>query len=103
MPAAPAVPLTAARAAVLREMITKLRFVYAKTMLAAPHEYVVRTQENEADYLALFHAIQEHGQRSRYGKRWYRYLHLDGWKYWAMTTAVGQSHIINRARVAPHV
>jgi hypothetical protein len=100
MPAAPAVPVSAARASELRQVAARLDFRSAKTMLDRPHEYVVRTQENEADYLALFEAIQAHGQRSRYGKRWYRYLHPgDGYRYWAMTTAVGQSWIINRARV----
>jgi hypothetical protein len=100
MAAAPPVPLTAARAEELRAIISRLTFTFAKTMPETPHFYTVRRPENEVDYLTLFEAIQAHGQRSRFGKRWYRYLHPgDGYRYWAMTSAVGQSWIINRARV----
>jgi hypothetical protein len=92
--------LSEARASELRAAVARLDFRFAKTMPDQPHEYVVRTQENEADYLALFEAIQVHGVRARFGERWYRYLHPgDGHRYWTMTTAVGQSWIINRARI----
>jgi hypothetical protein len=50
--------------------------------------------------------IQAHGVSEwapdRPGKRRYRNRYLypgDGWKYWALTTAGGQSRIINRAKV----
>jgi hypothetical protein len=67
-----------------------------------PHEYTVRSPETEEDYVALFEAISAHGVRERYGQRWYRYLRPgDGWRYWAMTSAIGQSHILNRARIDP--
>jgi hypothetical protein len=65
-----------------------------------PHWYVVRGAENEADYVALFDIIREQGVWEKFGKRRYRYLYLgDGWKYWAMTTDVNYSRIINRAKV----
>ena len=80
--------------------LSRLEFRFAKTMPTAPHWYTVRTAENEADYVALFHAIQANGVREKFGKRRYRYLYLgDGWKYWAMTTDVNYSRIINRAKV----
>jgi hypothetical protein len=88
-------------------VIARLSFRFAKTLPHIPHEYTVRTPETEADYVALFEAILTQGVREWFeppGRRRYRvrYLHPgDGWKYWAMTTALGASHVINRARVAP--
>jgi hypothetical protein len=85
----------------LLEVIERLVLFFAKTMPDEPHEYVVKTLANEADYTGLFTAIREHGAWERYGKRRYRYLRPgDGWKYWIMTSQVGHSRIINRARVA---
>jgi hypothetical protein len=79
---------------------------FAKTLRHIPHEYAVRGPENEAAYVALAEAILEHGVRERYVPEkprrpyWNRYLYPgDGWKYWLMTTALGQSRILNRARV----
>jgi hypothetical protein len=80
--------------------LSRLTFVFAKTMPTTPHEYVVRTPENEADYVALFRAVREHGVDERFQKRRYHYWYAgDGWKYWAMTTDEQQSRIINRAKV----
>jgi hypothetical protein len=71
----------------LRELIGQLTFVFAKTMPDRPHEYVVKTPDNLAAYTKLFEAIKEHGLRERSGGRhYYRYLYLDHWRYWAMTT-----------------
>jgi hypothetical protein len=103
--------LSEAGARELRALIGRLVFVFAKTMPEHPHEYVVRTAENEADYVTLAQAILDHGLRERYvpekPKRpyWNRYLYRDGWKYWLLTTSIRQSRILNRARVAddePH-
>lgn len=84
----------------LFEDFNKLIFVFAKTMPEQPHEYVVRTADNEAAYFKLFALIRDHGTWERFDGRRYRYLRPgDGWKYWAMTTAMRQSRIINRAKV----
>ena len=81
--------------------LSRLTFSLAKTMPETPHEYVVRSEENEADYRALFHIIQEKGVAEKFGKRRYRYWYPgDGWKYWTMTTDVKRSHVINRAEDA---
>jgi hypothetical protein len=77
-----------------------LPFQFAKTMPNTPHWYVRRTPENETDYVELFHTIAEQGVVEKWGKARYRYWYPgDGFKYWAMTTDVRQSRIINRAKV----
>lgn len=79
---------------------TNLTFVFAKTMADTPHWYVKRNQGNEADYVELFHTIAREGRLEKWRGRSYRYWHRgDGFKYWAMTTDVRQSIIINRAKV----
>lgn len=85
--------------------IGQLSFQFAKTMPDNPHEYTVRSPENETAYVTLAQAVLEHGVRERYVPEkprrpyWNRYLYPgDGWKYWLMTTALGQSRILNRAR-----
>jgi hypothetical protein len=47
-------------------VIGRLAFRFAKTMPQMPHEYAVRSAENEADFVALFEAVQAHGVRERY-------------------------------------
>jgi hypothetical protein len=73
-------------------------FRFAKTMPDNPHYYVRRADVEEADYVALWHAINKHGTWELYEGRRYKCLYHDGWKYWYMG-ALYQSRIINRARV----
>ena len=65
-----------------------------------PHEYVVRTPENEANYVALFHLIIEHGVHEMRRGRQYQYWYPgDGWKYWRMDNDIRYSRVLNRCRV----
>jgi len=68
-------------------------------MPEAPHEYVVRTPENESAYVALFNLIGEHGVQEKWGRYKYKYWYPgDGWKYWRMTSDIRYSRVLNRAR-----
>src|SRR5258708_31114104 len=80
--------------------ITILSFRFAKTMPDCPHEYAVRSPENEQEYVRMFEAVRQHGtwQRWRGRKRQYWYAG-DGYKYWVMTDKVQYSRILNRTRV----
>ena len=70
-----------------------------------PHEYTVRRRaQDEADYIALFEAIQEHGVVERWKGRPGRYLYPgDGWRYWDLTAKMHakliHSRHINRNRI----
>jgi hypothetical protein len=84
----------------IRAVIGRLPFRLAKTMPHIPHEYTVRSPEIEADYFALFNAIQTQGTFGRYKGRKKRYLYPgDGFKYWSMTTSQWHSHVLNRMRI----
>jgi len=79
--------------------IAALSFKEAKTMPECPHEYVVRTPENEAAYVALFNLIVAEGVHEKWGRSRYQYWYPgDGWKYWRMTNDIRQSRVLNRAR-----
>lgn len=84
------------------DVIGRLSFRPAKTMPHIPHEYTVRDQAaDEADYVALFEAIQEHGIVERWKRRKQRVLYPgDGFRYWAMTTNVHQTLVLNRCTLA---
>lgn len=76
-----------------------LRFQRAKTMPDIPHEYVVRTPENEAEYKELFETIGVQGVWEKFQNRRYQYWYPgDGYKYWRMTSFFPRSRIINRAQ-----
>jgi hypothetical protein len=75
-----------------------LKFQFAKTMPDIPHFYVVRSPDNEADYVKLFTLIGEQGVWGEFQGRRYQYLYLGGWKYWRMTDHLKFSRIINRAK-----
>jgi hypothetical protein len=65
-----------------------------------PHQYTVRAPATEADYVALWNAIEAHGVFARYGGQVKRYLHPgDARKYWHMGPLY-QSVVINRMRLA---
>ena len=82
------------------QVIGQLSFRVAKTMIEIPHEYTVRDEANEEAYVALFNAIAAEGVFERWSGRKKRYLYPgDGRKYWAMTSSVWQSRILNRMRI----
>lgn len=83
-------------------ILSRLTFKFAKTMPDTPHEYTTRNKADpqaEADYVALFNACHEFGVRRKFGKYWYKYLRHGEYEYWAMTTFLPISRIINRAKV----
>ena len=85
-------------------VINSLSFRFARTMPEIPHEYVVRSPDNEAAYVALFSAIMEDGVYERWAGRHKRYLYPgDGWKYWAMTTKLQESRVINRMKIVDYL
>jgi hypothetical protein len=81
--------------------LSRLTFKFAKTMPEIPHEYVVRTPENEELFVELFHVIRREGVLGRFQGRRYRYWRPgDGWQYWAMPDYdLAKCQIINRAKV----
>jgi hypothetical protein len=58
-----------------------LEFQFAKTMADIPHWYIVRTPENETEYVELWLKIGEHGVWEQFQGKAYQYYYHDGYKY----------------------
>lgn len=82
-----------------RRLIEFHPFRFAKTMPAHPHFYTLRRewQDVEFDYAVAF--IRANGYAETWGGRTYRYLNLNGWRYWTMGAPLRETILINRAEV----
>lgn len=77
------------------KLIDSVKWTYAKTMPGIPHEYIVTDHYPEkSDEIEKFiEQIQQNGYaKAFYGKE-YKYLEIDGYKYWVI------ENIINRAKI----
>jgi len=75
-----------------------VKWTFAKTYTDAPHEYFIRQDYPEAftELAALIKSDAVKEQFTLRGKtRWYRYLYLDGYKYWTI------QNVMNRCKVVP--
>ena len=81
-------------------VIARLSWRAARPQPWGAHEYTVRVRDDprsEADFVALFNAIQQRGSFERFNRRKKKYLHPgDGRKYWSMTAFEPWTWIINR-------
>jgi hypothetical protein len=86
----------------VREAIAGLQFREAKTMPHIPHEYTSRIlSRKDGDYVTLFHAVMQSrmigiwaGTRGTLQKaKPLRYLQVDGWWYWSMSSRRTQEPI----------
>lgn len=84
----------------IKAFIAKHRWIYAKTMPYAPHEYVCKkylpASEHRAFEEFVIH-IREHGVPAYYGRRLTIYWLHEGHYYWTMGSPVEKTIIINRA------
>lgn len=85
----------------IQDFIHTSQWRFAKTMPHWPHEYVVREwrPEEEQIFERLVKFIRELGYDDQFEGRTYRYMDLDGWKYWTMGAEVEETTIINRCRI----
>ena len=83
------------------EFIQSSQWRFAKTMPQWPHEYVVREwrPDQEQVFERLVGFIRTHGYDAEFGGATYRYLEVDGWKYWTMGAPPNETTVINRARI----
>ena len=83
----------------LQSFIASRQWVFAKTMPQWPHEYTVRRDANDAEFVEAARLIREHGYHERWGSYNHTYFNIDGWKYWTMGNPLDITKIINRARL----
>ncbi len=81
------------------KFIEDSQWIFAKTMPESPHWYIVRSKENENNFVALAKYIRENGYEAYYGNfaRPFTYLEYNGYRYWTMGNPLPETTIINRA------
>ena len=81
----------------VRKFVESARWTFAKTYAATwPHEYVLRTPENEQMLLALARHIFEHGTEGRFYSQVRKYHHEGGKVYWSMDPTPESTTLVNR-------
>jgi hypothetical protein len=84
----------------LRQFIRASRWTFARTMPQTPHEYTLRRDapdEELFERVVLY--IREAGYKAQFAKTTYSYFDVDGWAYWTMGSPLGDTILINRAKV----
>jgi hypothetical protein len=82
-----------------RSFIDSCRFTFAKSVPANPHEYCLKAWvPDPAAYDRFVELIGYYGYNGRFLRVTYRYLNVDGWRYWESPTLDRTGMIINRTR-----
>jgi hypothetical protein len=81
----------------VRRFVEMATWTFAKTYAATwPHEYLVRTRDNDAMIWALARHIFEHGVEGRFYHQIRKYHHETGKVYWSMDDTPESTTLINR-------
>ena len=85
----------------LHEMITRCKWIFAKSMPSAPHEYIVRDKcpLTDDEFVYFVEMQRQHGVNEKWGKHNNSYLYIDDYKYWTMGAPVEETIVMNRAKV----
>lgn len=85
----------------VKTFLNSLKWVEAKTMKNIPHEYSVLywNYSNKKYFIEFAKLIQSEGYEEEfYGKK-YKYINVDGYKYWTMDFPIENTNLINRAKL----
>lgn len=79
----------------IRKLIGSLNWTFAKSMPEIPHEYIViENYPEKSNQIEEFIAeIEKNGYEKSFYSKTYKYLEIDGYKYWVI------GNIINRAKI----
>ncbi len=85
----------------LAKFINESNWIFAKTMPESPHYYIVRSKENEENFVALAQYIRDNGYQAHYGSlpQAFTYLEYEGYRYWTMGNSMSETTILNRCRI----
>lgn len=83
----------------LRSFIASAEWVFAKTMPQSPHWYTLRRTNDEQAFEHAVLDIRAYGYTRRYQGYDYTSYDIDGYYYWTMGAPLGETILINRARL----
>ena len=80
-----------------KDFIATQEWIFAKTYAkTAPHEYIVRSEKNEEDFVKAVKFIRSHGFKAKFWRKERIYYFVDGRFYWTMGSPISKTIIINR-------
>lgn len=81
----------------LQETFESAQWIFAKTMPWMPHWYTLLRQWQDRDlWWWCVNTMWRDGMDEKYGKRRYRVVILNGFKYWSCDDPVTKTDLINR-------
>lgn len=85
----------------IKSCISRCSWRWAKTYQTIPHEYIVRDKcpLSDEEFLYIVKAQRDMGVHEEWGKYYFPYLYIDGYKYWTMGDSLDKTIIINRQKV----
>ena len=90
----------------MRTFVNNLDWIFAKTYAdVCPHEYIVKNKLNpgyQARFEEVVNFIREAGFEASYEGHPGKYYILDEHYYWTMGELIGQTTIINRAKLSDY-
>ena len=83
-----------------RRFIQDRKWTFAKSYPTLPHEYTVKTYDQDNEFMWFVKLIRQYGEvRSFFGRRNFTYLVFGDEQYWTMGAPIEETIIINRAAV----
>ena len=84
----------------LKEFISKHEWINAKTYeKTAPHEYLALSKMSESErhlFVKFGKYIRSDGYEKLFWGKSYKYIDIDGYKYWTMDFNVEETDLVNR-------
>ncbi|HPQ81201.1 MAG TPA: hypothetical protein PLZ86_05700 [bacterium] len=85
----------------IKAYIDAVEWRFAKTMPEIPHYYTVLSwrPDLQDDFFHFVNYIHTHGYMAEFEGKDYKYLNVDGHKYWTMDWPLEETTLINRAEI----
>lgn len=71
-------------------LLSAARWIFAKTMPDNPHDYTLRKDWNDDDFVFVVQYIRQHGYQGKFGGRTYTYLDAGGHYHWTMGAPINK-------------
>lgn len=83
----------------VNELLENAKYTFAKSMPTIPHEYTLRTNWNEGEFIEVASFINRNGTVAYFYGRPYRYYFFNGYKYWTVGKIIDEATLINREKL----
>jgi hypothetical protein len=68
----------------VNKIVGESNWILAKSMPENPHQYMLRRESDDAEFVRFVLIIRKYGFRMKYGRSWYICLRVNDFYYWTM-------------------